>query len=122
MEIPKFLKGESLIRLVQGAVLGAIAVSAIGFGWAGWTLASTAEKLAAERATTAIVTAYAPVCVERYLATATDQQRTKFKEQSSWSRDAIIEKAGFATPPGSTSPNRDVADACAEALTKSLGY
>lgn len=122
MEMPKFLKGESLTRLVQGAVFGAIAVSVIGFGWAGWTLASTAEKLAAERATTAIVTAYAPVCVERYLATATDQQRTKFKEQSSWSRDAIIEKAGFATPPGSTSPNRDVADACAKALTKSLGY
>jgi hypothetical protein len=122
MEIPKFLKGESLIRLVQGAVLGAIAVSAIGFGWAGWTLASTAEKLAAEREATAIVTAYAPVCVERYLASATDEQRTKFKEQSSWSRDAIIENAGFATPPGSTSPNRDVADACAEALTKSLGY
>ena len=122
MEMPKSLKGESLTRLLQGAVLGAIGVTVIGFGWAGWTLASTAEKLAAERATTAIVTAYAPVCVERYLANATDQQRTKFKEQSSWSRDAIIEKAGFATPPGSTSPNRDVADACAEALTKSLGY
>jgi hypothetical protein len=122
MEMPRFLKGESLTRLVQGAAFGAISVSVIGFGWAGWTLAGTAEKLAEERATKAIVTAYAPVCVERYIANATEQQRTKFKEQSSWSRDAVIENTGFATPPGSKSPNRDVADACAEALTKSLGY
>jgi len=122
VKIPNLFRGESLTRLVQGAVFGAAAVSTIGFGWGGWTLASTSERLAAERATAAIVTAYAPVCVERYLANATKEQRAQFEGQRSWSRDAIIENAGFATPPGSTAPNKPLADACADALSKSLGY
>jgi hypothetical protein len=33
-------------------------------------------------------------------------------------RDGYINKSGFATPPGSTSPNARIADACAEALSK----
>jgi hypothetical protein len=36
----------------------------------------------------------------------------------SWRRDAYIKESGFATPPGSTSPNPAVADACADALSK----
>ena len=32
--------------------------------------------------------------------------------------DAYIKESGFATPPGSTSPNPAVADACADALSK----
>ena len=118
MELPKFFKGESLTRLVQGAVIGAVAVSVIGFGWGGWTLSSTAERLASERVTAALVTAYTPVCVERFSANATDEQRADFKKESAWNRDTVIEKAGFATIPGSTSPNESVAEACAEALTK----
>ena len=120
MEIPKILAGESLTRLIQGTIFGAVAASVIGFSWGGWTLESTAERLASERVTAALVTAYAPVCVERYRASATDVQRAAFKEESSWSRDGFIEKTGFATPPGSASPNGSVADACAEALTKLL--
>jgi len=118
MKMPKIFEGESLTRLAQGAGVGAVATIAIGFGLVGWTLGSTAEKMAAERTTVALVTAYAPVCVERYNATATVEQRDAFGKQSTWSRDSWIEKAGFATPPGSNSPNRAVADACAEALTK----
>ena len=120
MEMPKLLQGESLTRLVQGAVFGVVATTVIGFGWGGWTLGSTAEKMASERVTAALVTAYAPVCVERYRAGATDVQRAAFKDESTWSRDGFIEKTGFATTPGSGSANKSVADACAEALTKLL--
>ena len=120
MELPEILKAESLTRLAQGAFFGAVAASVIGFGWGGWTLGSTAEKLAEERVTTALVTAYSPVCVERYRANATDAQRAAFKEESTWSRDGFIEKTGFATPPGFQSANENVADACADALTKLL--
>jgi hypothetical protein len=35
-----------------------------------------------------------------------------------WRRDNYIKESGFATPPGSTSPNPAVADACADALSK----
>ena len=118
MNLPKMFEAESLTRLAQGAGVGAVATIAIGFGLVGWTLGSTAEKMAAERTTVALVTAYAPVCVERYNANATAEQRDAFSKESKWSRDGLIEKTGFATLPGSESPNRAVADACAEALTK----
>lgn len=118
MNMPKMFEAESLTRLAQGAVVGAVVTIAIGFGWGGWTLGSTADKMAAERTTAALVTAYAPICVERYNASATNEQRDAFSKESKWSRDSMIEKTGFATPPGSDSPNKAVADACAEALTK----
>lgn len=118
MEIGKMFAGESAARLAQGAVIGAVATAAIGFGWGGWTLSGSAETMAADRASAAVVTAYTPVCVERYTANATLELRESFKKESAWNRDRIIEKAGYATPPGSKSPNGPVADACAEALTK----
>jgi hypothetical protein len=120
MNLPKIFEAESLTRLAQGAVAGAVATVVIGFGLSGWTLGGTAEKMAADRATTAVVTAYAPICVERYKADATAEQRDAFSKENKWSRDSWIEKAGFATPPGSESPNRAVADACADALTRIL--
>ena len=114
------LDGESGTRLLQGAIGGAIVTMVIGFGWGGWTLGSTAEEMAAERTSAAVVAAYAPICVERYNANATPEQRDAFSKESAWSRDSLIEKAGYATPPGSKSPNGPVADACAKALTKIL--
>ena len=120
MNIPKMLEAESRMRLIQGAIVGAVATMAIGFSWGGWTLSSTAERMAAERTTAAVVTAYAPICVERYNAQATVEQRDAFSKESTWSRDSLIEKAGYATLPGSKSPNGPVADACAKALTKVL--
>ena len=120
MKIPKMLDGESGTRLLQGAIAGSIATMAIGFIWGGWTLDSTAEKMATQRVTSAVVAAYAPVCVERYNANATTEQRAAFSKESEWSRDSLIEKAGYATPPGSDLPNASVADACAKALTKIL--
>ena len=120
MNIPKIFDGQSGTRLLQGTIFGAIATMAIGFIWGGWTLGSSAEKMAAERATAAVVAAYAPICVERYNANATDEQRNAFSKENTWNRDSLIEKAGYATPPGSDLPNAAVADACAKALTKVL--
>ena len=118
MNLPKIFEAESLTRLAQGAAVGVVATVAIGFGLVGWTLDSTAEKMAAERTTAALVTAYAPVCVERYNANATTEQRDAFGKERKWNRDGLIKKAGFATPPGSELPNQAVANACADALTK----
>jgi len=39
----------------------------IGFSWGGWMTGSTANRLAAERADTAVVAALTPVCVEKFL-------------------------------------------------------
>ena len=103
---------------IWGAVVGAVAIAVVGFSSLGWTLGSTAEKIASQRAETAVVAALAPICVERF------QQQTDAaaklvafnKVSSSWDRRALIEKGGWATMPGNDKPNSAVVSACAEKL------
>ena len=103
---------------VWGAVVGAVAFSVVGFSQLGWTLGSTAEKMATQRAAAAVVAALAPICVEKF------QQQTDAVAKlvafnnvsSSWDRRSLIEKGGWATMPGSDAPNSAVASACAEKL------
>jgi len=49
-----------------GAVIGAVAISVVGFSSFGWTLGSTAERMAKERAQTAVVDVLAPIGVEKF--------------------------------------------------------
>ena len=51
---------------VWGAVVGAVAFTVVGFSSLGWTLGSTAEKMASQRAETAVVAALAPICVAKF--------------------------------------------------------
>ena len=103
---------------VWGAVVGAIAFTVVGFSSLGWTLGSTAEKMATQRAQTAVVAVLAPICVEKF------QQQTDAatklvafnKISSSWDRRSLIEKGGWATMPGTDKPNSAVVSACAEKL------
>ena len=46
MQLPSILQGESLTRLLQGAAAGAVATMVVGFYWGGWSLGSTADKMA----------------------------------------------------------------------------
>jgi hypothetical protein len=105
---------------VWGAVVGAIAISIVGFSWLGWTLGSTAERMAETRAEAATVAALAPVCVARFEAEADVAAKlAEFKKVStSWNQRSFIEKGGWATMPGNTTPNSAVAEACAEKLGK----
>jgi len=119
MEMPAILKGESLTRLLQGAAVGAVATMVIGFNWGGWKLGSTAEDMAARRVNLALVEVYAPICVERFQQQVNVEGKwAEFTKVDSWRRDDYIKQTGFATPPGSTSPNARIADACADALGK----
>jgi hypothetical protein len=107
---------------IWGAVIGAAAISAIGFSSFGWTLGSTAERMAKERGQTAVVSVLAPICVEKFQhqADAATKLVEFAKVSSSWDRRSIIEKGGWATTPGSDTPNSAVATACAEQLGKRL--
>ena len=102
---------------VWGAVVGAVAFTVVGFSSLGWTLGSTAEKMANQRAETAVVAALTPICVEK-LQQQTDAaaKLVAFNKVSSWDRRALIEKGGWATMPGNNAPNSAVASACAEKL------
>ncbi len=55
MQVPSILQGESLKRLLQGAAAGAVATMFVGFYWGGWSLGSTADKMAKQRSELAVV-------------------------------------------------------------------
>ncbi len=119
MEMPAMLKGDSLTRLGQGAFVGAVATMIIGFNWGGWVLGKTAEDNATQRVNVALVQAYGPVCIERFKHQANAEAKwVELTKLDAWNRDDYIKESGFATPPGSTSPNPAIADACADALSK----
>ena len=64
MQVPSIFQGESLKRLLQGAAVGAVATIFVGFSWGGWSLGSTADKMAKERSELAVIAALAPVCAD----------------------------------------------------------
>ena len=118
MQVPSILQGESLKRLLQGAAVGAVTTIVIGFNWGGWTLGSTAKEMAQKSSSTAVVAALAPICVDKFQHAADAPANTvELKKVNSWQQDTFIEKGGWATFPGMISPEREVAQACANLLT-----
>ena len=106
---------------IWGAVIGAAAMSVLGFSYFGWMLGSTAERMAQERAQTAVVAVLAPICVEKFQHQADASAKlAEFQKVASWDRRSIIEKGGWATMPGNDSPNSAVVTACAERLARPL--
>ena len=102
-----------------GAVAGAVGLAIVGFSWGGWVTAATAELSAKQRASTAVVSALAPICLDKFqLQTNATQLRAELKAVSSWEQGAFVEKRGWATMPGSTTPDASVAKACADLIGK----
>jgi len=118
MDIPSMLWGNSLKRLLQGAAAGAVVAMIVGFNWGGWTLGNTVEKIAKERADTAVVAALAPICVNQFRHAANASTNlTELNEVSyAWDRGMFIENGGWAIMPGSEKADSVVAKACAETL------
>ena len=118
MEVPSILHGDSLKRLLQGAAAGAAVAMTVGFGWAGWTLGSTVEKVAKERAELAVVAALGPICVDQFrqAANASANLTELNKISYAWDRGTFIEKGGWAIMPGGKKADSTVAKACAETL------
>jgi hypothetical protein len=104
---------------VWGVVGGAIAVAIVGFTWGGWVTGGKAEASATQRANAAVVTALAPFCVEKFQHTTdVSANLAALKKTDSWSQGDFVEKGGWATLPGSNSPEQvtAVAKACASLL------
>jgi hypothetical protein len=107
----------SLKPALWGAVAGAVAISVIGFSSMGWTLGSTAERMAADRAESAVVSVLAPICVEKFQQQANSAAKLiEFKKAASWDQRALIEKGGWATTPGTEKMSSAVASACVDKL------
>jgi hypothetical protein len=117
MQLPEILQGESLKRLMQGVVIGAVATMIIGFNWGGWMLASTARTLAENSAHSATVAAIAPICVDQFQRSADASAKlAELKKASTWERSTFVEKGGWAVMPGSKTVDSGVAQACATML------
>jgi pimeloyl-ACP methyl ester carboxylesterase len=105
---------------LTGAALGAIATMVIGFSQGGWYTTKSAEELADQKSSLAVVDALVPVCVAQ--SKLDPESATKITAMTKMvtdyeKRDYVI-KAGWATTSGSEDANRDVAAACAGVLVK----
>ena len=110
---------DRLKHTLQGSVIGAALAMVIGFSWLGWTLESTAKQMAQDQANSAVVAALTPICVERFMKQPDARAKlVSFRETDSWKRRELVEDGGWATMPGSKSPDSSVANACAEELAK----
>lgn len=122
MNIPSFLSGESLTRLLQGTAAGCILTVAVGFNWAGpgfgWVTGGTAARIADKRAETAIIAVLAPICAEKFLAQPDFVAKTVALEKvDAWKRRDELPKE-WTTLPGSSYANSDLVDACSAAILK----
>ena len=112
MELPSILQGESLTRLLQGAAAGAVATIVVGFYWGGWSLASTADKVARERSELAVVAALAPVCADKFRALPdAEAKKVALSKVETWKRRDEFPKE-LITLPGESYPSSALVDAC----------
>lgn len=113
MQFPEWVK-----PALGGAAGGAIALAIVGFSWGGWVTASTAQAMADNASSNAVVAALVPHCLAR---AASDPEAStvlaELKDARATNRRAVIEKAGWATPINEERPNRALAQACQEALS-----
>ena len=117
MQLPPFLQGEAPARLIQGAIGGAIVTLVVGFYWGGWVTGGSAKEMVQKSTSAAVVTALAPICVDKFERSADSGAKlTELKKISSWQQGSYVEKGGWATMPGSDTANSSVAEACARML------
>ena len=84
----------------------------MGFIWGGWSLGSTAEKMAKERSDHAVVAALAPVCADKFRALPNAEAKlVALSKVNSWKRQDEFPKE-IVTLPGKSSPNSALMDAC----------
>jgi hypothetical protein len=102
-----------------GAAGGAAAVAFVGFYFAGWVTGGAAATMARQQADKAVVSALAPICVDKFRhAQNADDNLGKLKAISySWEKGTYVSAGGWATMPGNSEPNSAVAQACAEMLS-----
>jgi alpha/beta superfamily hydrolase len=119
MQVPSILRGESRTRLLQGIAIGAVVSMVIGFSWGGWMTGRAAIRLADEQANTAVVSALTPICVEKFLQNSDAKANLAvLQKTNTWEQGDYLEKGGWATRPGATSPDYQLARACVEKLVQ----
>ena len=97
-----------------GLIVGAIIAMIIGFGWGGWTTASTSQKMTED----AVLASQAAICVAQFMKAPDQAEKLKeFEGITQWKRDDFIEKGGWNIMPGQEKAVYGVAQACSDGLT-----
>ena len=110
MQTPEWLKPG-----LYGTVCGAAALAVIGFSWGGWVTGGTARAMAAAQSRTDVVAALSLICVDQSKRDPQLAERVAaIKAASSWNRGDLVIKNGWATMPGTTEANSQVATDCAD--------
>ena len=104
---------------VWGVIGGAVVTMIVGFSWMGWVRGATAERIAVERANSAVIVALTPSCVARFMNQRDVAVKlAEFRKIDSWKQRQFVEDGGWATARGDKLPNSGLANACAEELLK----
>lgn len=112
MNIPEWLKPGA-----WGFVVGGVAISIVGFSWGGWMTGGSANLMANDRAESQVTAALVPVCLEM---SRTDPNRAAkietIKNAPTYNRQSVLMDTGWATAPGTSKPDRQLATACLDGL------
>jgi hypothetical protein len=115
------MKAETAAKIKYGAwgvVCGAVFAMIIGFGWGGWTTASTTHEMTGK----AVLASQAAICVAQFTKQPGHAQKLKeFEEVSSWTRPDFVEKGGWDKMPGQETASPGVARACADGIALLIG-
>jgi hypothetical protein len=109
-------------RLKKVAAFWACAASAVvtvivGFAWGGWVTGGTAATMAEASGQEALLKRLTPICVLQFKQDPKKAQKlAEFQEVSSWLQTDYVKKQGWATIPGETEADGNVAEACAKLL------
>lgn len=116
------MKIDQVKPFAWGAVAGAITLSIIMFS-TGWAVTSSTSKTNAQKMSqNALVENLAAICVAQFEITDNrDAKLNTLVETDAWKRTTYVSDQGWATMPGSESPTRGVANACAQRLAKMQG-
>ncbi|WP_284735474.1 hypothetical protein [Dongia deserti] len=91
-----------------------------GFSQGGWYTGNSAERMADQKSTAAVIDALIPICLSQSKldpdSTAKLAQFAAIK--TSYEQRDFVMKTGWATMPAAEQPDRDLAAACAGALSK----
>ena len=108
---------------IFGSVFGAIALAIVGFTSLGWVTSNDVESMAFMYADAAVVKALVPVCVAR--AQMDPEAGLLLQElagmTSKRERRSFVVIAGWAKMPGDETFNKNLAEACAQALGELAG-
>jgi hypothetical protein len=124
--VPKKLTSVEKLREAQVSKKGAVGLMLaaavltmiVGFNWGNWVTGGTSKERVTTGSQDAVTARLIPICVAQFNL---DPQKTaKLGElkaiTSSWEQPDYVKKQGWATMPGETSPDNDVASACAKLL------